>query len=130
MLVFQNYVSRVLEEARQRGLGHRADGELCDLELLADLQHYGAATCLIDFTQSPLTALWFACKNKDKQGKDGKVIAMRTDKAESFKIVTSDQQKSKIKTFFEQEKLWKWSPRDINNRIITQQSVFVFGSRK
>ena len=52
---------------------------------------------------------------------------MSTDNAELFKIVTSDQQKEKIGTFFEQEGLWKWSPRDINNRIITQQSIFIFG---
>ena len=62
MTMFQNYVSRILEEARQQwGLGHPPSGELCDLELLADLQHHGVATCLIDFTQTPLTALWFAC---------------------------------------------------------------------
>ena len=123
--VFQNCVSRILEETRQRGLAHRADGELCDLELLADLQHYGAATCLIDFTQSPLTALWFACK--DEIEKDGKVIGMNTDDTNLFKIVDSKRQKKEITSFFKEESLWKWSPRDINNRIITQQSVFVFG---
>ena len=125
MPVFQNYVSKILEDARQWGLGHRANMELCDLELLADLQHYGAATCLIDFTQTPLTALWFACWKKPKT--DGRVIGMRTDNTELFKIVTSDQQKEKIGIFFEQEGLWKWSPRDINKRIVAQQSVFVFG---
>ena len=125
MLVFQNYISRILEEARQRGLAHRTDGELYDLELLADLQHYGAATCLIDFTQSPFTALWFACK--DEPEKDGKVIGMSTDDTNLFKIVDSKQQKKEITSFFKEESLWKWPPRDINNRIITQQSVFVFG---
>ena len=101
--------------------------ELCDLELLADLQHYGAATCLIDFTQSPLTALWFACKDEDNLGKDGKVIGMRADNTDLFQIVGSKRQKNEIISFFKEENLWKWQPRDINNRIIIQQSVFIFG---
>ena len=37
--------------------------QLADLELLADLQHHGAATCLLDFTRNALVALWFACEN-------------------------------------------------------------------
>ena len=123
--IFKNYVLNLLKTAQRNGLGHRADAELCDLELLANLQHHGAATCLIDFTQSPLTALWFACK--DEPEKNGKIIGMRTDNAELFKIVEPDQQKKSIGTFFEQEGLWRWQPRDINNRIVAQQSIFVFG---
>ena len=121
--IFKNYVLNLLKTARQNGLG--TDAELCDLELLANLQHHGAATCLIDFTQHPLTALWFACK--DEPEKDGNVIGMSTDNAELFKIVEPEQQKEKIGIFFEQEGLWRWQPRDINNRIFAQQSVFIFG---
>ena len=29
--------------------------------------------------------------------------------------------------FLSRKDLWKWSPRDINKRIIAQQSVFIFG---
>ena len=123
--IFKNYVLNLLKTAQRNGLGHRADAELCDLELLANLQHHGAATCLIDFTQHPLTALWFACK--DEPEKNGKIIGMRTDNAELFKIVEPDQQKEEIGTFFKQEGLWRWQPRDINNRIVAQQSIFVFG---
>ena len=57
MPVFQKCFLHTLEDARQWGLGHPPSGELCDLELLADLQHHGVATCLIDFTQTPLTLL-------------------------------------------------------------------------
>ena len=41
------------------------------LQLLAKLQHFGAATGLLDFTHNPLVALWFAC---DEPGHDGKVF--------------------------------------------------------
>ena len=79
--------------------------ELCDLELLADLQHYGAATCLIDFTQSPLTALWFACKDEDNLGKDGKVIGMRADNSRfiSNSNGSKRQKERTFSTFFKEE---------------------------
>lgn len=46
------------------------DGDtLSDLQRLSVLQHQGAATGLLDFTEYPLIALWFACTEwADKQG--------------------------------------------------------------
>ena len=41
----------LIADARLRGHGERDGRELGDLEILAQLQHFGAATCLIDFTQ-------------------------------------------------------------------------------
>ncbi len=38
-----------------------------DLEILAQLRHYNAATALIDFSRSPLVALWFACQEYQKE---------------------------------------------------------------
>ncbi len=32
--------------------------------------------------------------------------------------------------FFKEEKLWKWTPAHQNNRIVAQNSVFVFGKEK
>ena len=53
---------------------------------------------------------------------------MRTDNAELFKIVEPDQQKKSIGTFFEQEGLWEMATKRYkNNRIVAQQSIFVFG---
>lgn len=47
---------------------------------LAKMQHYGAATRILDFTVSPEVALYFACK--DNCEKDGQVIIYRTTYAE------------------------------------------------
>ncbi|MDA8010600.1 MAG: FRG domain-containing protein, partial [Alphaproteobacteria bacterium] len=76
--VFKNYTLQLLEKASNRGLRLHEGRMLSHLELLAQLQHFGAATCLIDFTYNPLAALWFACREqskKDGSKKDGKVVA-------------------------------------------------------
>jgi len=70
---------QILEPARMNGYGFKDGKELSDLELLAELQHYGAATCLIDFTRDFLVALWFACQTcKDEQSvkQAGKVLIL------------------------------------------------------
>lgn len=46
-----------LRDARLRGHNVKEGQQLADLELLAELQHFGAATCLIDFTRSAQVAL-------------------------------------------------------------------------
>ena len=99
------------------------------LEVMAWMQHYGFATGLIDFTESALVALWFACK--DKQGTSGKVIAVRLDNNEKIKeIKNRDDTKGPLESFFPikpSEKLQVWRPGDSDSRMITQQSLFIFG---
>lgn len=125
-IVFQNYIAQLLESAGLQGFRERQDRRLSDLELMAELQHYGAATCLIDFTTNALIALWFACEEKSDRA--GKVVALATDDPEKFsEIGYEDLNHKTIKEFLNMGKLWKWSPSSLNNRIVAQQSVFVFG---
>lgn len=140
--VFQNYLKQLLNDASLRGFREQQGNRLSDLELLAELQHNGAATCLIDFTTNSLIALWFACQeepDKDKPEKEGKVVAMPTDKIELFSTVNYQQVENPVEYFFrgedkdflrQEDKLWKWTPEHMSNRIIAQQSVFVFGHAK
>lgn len=67
-----------LESARDWGLGVGRYGNVDDLQLLADLQHYGVPTRLVDFTSNPMTALWFACQDPSVKGvgKSGLVLAL------------------------------------------------------
>ena len=66
--------------ARSWGLGYGPGGHVDDLQLLADMQHYGIATRLLDFTSNPMTALWFACQSPktDNVAKSGVLLALNT----------------------------------------------------
>ena len=123
---------QLIEDARSGGHDEKDVRTLSDLELLAELQHFGAATCLIDFTRSALAALWFACESgtKKENGANGKVVAVRRDVR--LRTVTSDLIKKPIDHFFGSNRdssypLFHWEPKLQNNRIIAQHSVFVFG---
>ena len=122
---FQNYIKRLLDNAGLQGFRYRHGRKLSDLDLLAELQHNGAATCLIDFTENALIALWFACREEPKR--DGKVVAMATGGTEKFSTINYENLSKPITDFLNKEKLRKWTPSSMNNRIVAQQSVFVFG---
>ena len=130
----------MIRDARFRGHGHKDGRKLEDLEILAEFQHYGAATCLMDFTHNALVALWFACKKNSKDAsKDGKVVAVRpgdstlAEFAPGFSVITLKSLEKEIDDFFRdnegniREKLYQWQPRHQNNRITAQQSIFLFG---
>lgn len=66
----QHNETKMLGKARKWGLGHTQYGVSSDLQLLAELQHHGFPTRLIDVTVNPMTALWFACEqNPDESGR-------------------------------------------------------------
>lgn len=71
-----------LHEAREWGLGYGNGGWSEDLQLLADLQHYGTSTRLIDVTSNPMTALWFACQppphGSQNVSRSGLLLAINT----------------------------------------------------
>lgn len=64
-----SYETYLLKRAEYHGY-RRAEGRLLsDLELLARLRHYGAATRLLDCSKNALVALWFAVsQNPDLHG--------------------------------------------------------------
>ena len=131
----------LIADARLRGHGERDGRELGDLEILAQLQHFGAATCLIDFTRNAQVALYFACQKDNKweknsqdseRGPDGKVYAVRNDQ-KRFEKITPDSLEKNIDKFLQINEsnipqLYCWEPGYRNNRIIAQQSIFVFGA--
>ena len=123
---------RLIEDARLQGHGQKDGDQFSDLELLAELQHYGAATCLIDFTYSAQVALWMACHPGSKGPANGKVFAVNISDPNRFQKVKSLSLKKDIDCFFQLDErgrysLYQWQPKPQNNRIIAQQSIFLFG---
>ncbi|MCY9594139.1 FRG domain-containing protein [Paenibacillus chitinolyticus] len=64
-----NYEESLIKQARHKGYGKLYGNEISDSELLAKLQHHGAATRLVDFSKNSLVGLWFCVQaNQDKTG--------------------------------------------------------------
>lgn len=135
----------LIREARLQGYDIKDGQKLRDLEILAEAQHFEAATCLIDFTYNALIALWFACQPDSKTSQDspkfpnGKVFVVQ-NKPPGFKEVTPELLEKQIDHFFQHsegtesqlpqplsKQLYQWQPRQQNNRILAQQSIFLFG---
>lgn len=129
-----SYLTSLLTEVR-RQFPSRYGGS--DLEVLSDIQHNGGATCLIDFSRNILTSLWFACQDDmDKTGFLYILDVQKELKQETLIKVNHDDERpigtllNELKDKESKNKLphfYLWYPKAINNRIVRQDSVFIFG---
>ena len=120
------YTQAFLLEKVKMQQWHKRDGkELNDLEILAHLQHQGAATPLMDWSRSFAVALWFACD--ENEGKDG-IIVMMNILANLDKKITAITSEYKDGAYdkLERNKIYYWEPASTLERIISQSSVFLF----
>ena len=128
-------INRNLMQKARRQQHDQVNGrQLSDLELLGKLQHFRAATFLVDFTSSSQVALWFACEINSKESVNGKVAAVRNSPYEIKEVLAEDLSKE-IDDFFQPDEddrypLYQWQPTSIDNRIVRQHSVFLFGGAK
>ena len=93
---------------------------LTDIQMLSVLQHQGAATMLLDFTENPLVALWFACA--DKPERDGKVFAVDID---DDPLAWTNGRKRERPLDEDQGLVYYEPDRSLGVRIVAQQSVFL-----
>ncbi len=128
-----SYHKDILVKARRGVFDVQYDGELPDLQLLAELQHFGEPTGLLDFTWNPLVAMWFASLDNSK---DGKLFAINTNNPGNVYRIFGDGEKQDISKIlfypFSTEtppvSIWEPSLRSAaRNRILVQSSVFVIG---
>lgn len=114
---------------------------LTDIEILADIQHKGGATCLVDFSNNFLTSLWFAVQNdfedigylfcydihKDMIEMDHlSCLGAQKEKLEIHELLY-DTTKSTNYDGDSTYKFWLWKPSNLNARIARQDSVFILG---
>lgn len=127
-----HYHEDLLKKAREKGFGFRDGRPLSDLELLAELQHFGAATCLLDFTTDPLVALYFALGEGSEDARtDGKIFIYPIF-GHSFVVDQSfadDEHAKKIGEIISRDNPTLWRPivhGEAERRIIRQSGVFAF----
>ncbi len=125
------YLDDLLNKASQYvGKCPELPGGCTDLEVLAQLQHQGAATGLIDFTLEPLVSLWFACSGYPTE--DGAVYVLsRSDVQETDEAEVREN--GVLKYFYGAgTKDWDdppylWCPGAMYGRPASQESVFILG---
>ena len=124
-----DYLIEIVDEIKLRHPSTYRD--LSPLECMAHLQHNRVATGLIDFTFSPLVALWFACADENM---NGKVVMLENDREKIEEITTIEQLRQDLETLFavDEEKWHLWAPTLDSQvveiqRMIMQQSAFLFG---
>lgn len=139
-----NYVNilRDMIKTAKRHFPDKYKEEMSDLDILADIQHNGGATCLVDFSKNVLTALWFAC-NADTDA-DGFVycydvmhdiivndcLSYIKDESQTVESLLAQTYRETNICSDVDTRFCIWEPSSRNNRIIRQDSVFVFGMEK
>lgn len=111
----------LLSEARHLGFDRTDRGRrLTDLELLATLQHQGAATRLLDATLNPLIGAWFMLEDESQDDADGALFGIDG----AGKELQHDAPLQEVRTG---EGLRWWRPPPIEPRILVQQAAFLAG---
>lgn len=139
-LDYVNYIKHMLNDIKIRFPEYKGNN-MSDIEILAEMQHKGGATCLADFSTNFLTSLWFATQALDEE--IGYLFCYDINRAliqdDKLYILNKNYEHRKIedllyettkKTRFSSKKtyrFWLWRPSNLNERIAMQDSVFIFG---
>ncbi len=94
--------------------------DLSDLQRLSILQHQGAATGLLDFTENPLVALWFACTAEHE--KNAKIFLLDIG---DHQIAHNGRTMEDPFDAAGQVVVYYEPDHSLGARIVAQQSVFV-----
>jgi hypothetical protein len=121
----QSYEEYLLHHATHQGYRFEFGRELSDFELLAKLQHHGAATRLIDCSRNILVALWFACSSE--QDEVGLLFGVHSNHLGGEE---NKQEERTYKDIFDGLEEFNhpqtWQPPVVSKRISAQGAQFLY----
>lgn len=138
-----NYLEKLIRNARKHYPVETKKKD--DLSILAEIQHNGGATCLVDFSKSILTAIWFACQDNfdcdavlycydiiDDIIVNDKLNWLKDNdvSGKSIRSLLWDTNRDVRICGEESPRFCVWEPDYQNLRMIRQDSLFVFGIEK
>ena len=117
---FLQIQDEMVESAKQ----YSSESNILTADIIAQLQHYGGKTSLIDFTQNLHIALFFACHGipsntkRKSSPKHGRLILYPYDPQIYTNLSNDDFEEKKQNEFC-------FKPQPMNSRIVKQESIFV-----
>jgi hypothetical protein len=126
---------QLLSAARAAGYDVLGGRKLSSVELLALLQHEGAATRFFDVTPDPFIALFFACEHARVTDTSAGLVAIRIeddqvardlrepDRVEEFSVLETVQEGARKRD----SPYFLWQPPPLNERIKAQRGMFLMG---
>lgn len=126
--MMRDYERDLLIDARHQGYGFENGRRITDFELLAKLQHHGAATRFIDVSRNMLVALWFACRSElDATGllfgvNEGAILGLEGNSENSaYNDAFPPGEIVELDTF-----PTIWQPPVVTKRIAAQSAQFLY----
>lgn len=122
-----NYEKNLLQSATHKGFRYLDGRRLSDFDLLARLQHHGAATRLIDATRNVLVGLYFAAASHPK--KIGALFGIHSDFVGGYEGMPKEEKyDSAVENLEIYQHPQTWEPTQVSPRIAAQHSQFLYSS--